>query len=197
MTLAYTLNLALTMLVFVPVYILLRWLYRKKRPTPAKQISREVLLALFAVFLAAFATQVFSPGAGFTPATLFSSFWHRLQTGTDINLIPFKSNWQFVTSNNWEHAFLNLAGNVLIFSPIGFFLPLLWQRWQRFYKVALCGLAFTCFIEFSQLFIARYTDVDDIILNVLGTMLGYGVYALLRHMFPSMATLASQKHIKS
>lgn len=77
-------------------------------------------------------------------------------------------------------VFLNLAGNVLIFSPIGFTIPMLEKRLNRGWLVVFLGLSFSIVIELTQTFlILRVFDVDDLILNTLGTLLGFLVYALL------------------
>ncbi|MDY0124742.1 MAG: VanZ family protein [Anaerolineaceae bacterium] len=77
-------------------------------------------------------------------------------------------------------VFLNLAGNVLIFSPFGVAIPLLEKRLNRGWLVVLLGLAISLVIELAQTFlIARVFDVDDLILNAAGTLIGFLMYALL------------------
>ena len=77
-------------------------------------------------------------------------------------------------------VFINLAGNVLLFSPLGFAIPLLEKRLNRILLAVLLGLAFSLVIELAQTFlIARVFDVDDLILNAMGTLIGFMVYALL------------------
>lgn len=77
-------------------------------------------------------------------------------------------------------VFINLAGNVLLFSPLGFAIPLLEKRLNRVWLAVLLGLAFSLVIELAQTFlIARVFDVDDLILNAMGTLIGFMVYALL------------------
>ena len=77
-------------------------------------------------------------------------------------------------------VFINLAGNVLIFAPLGMAIPLLERRLNRGWLVVLLGLAFSLVIELAQTFlILRVFDVDDLILNASGTLIGFLVYALL------------------
>ena len=77
-------------------------------------------------------------------------------------------------------VFLNLAGNILIFSPFGIAIPLLEKRLNRGWMVVLLGLAISLVIELAQTFlIARVFDVDDLVLNAVGTLIGFSVYALL------------------
>lgn len=68
--------------------------------------------------------------------------------------------------------------NILLFVPLGVFLPVMWSRDLFTVKrTVMFGLGLSFVIEVSQLFTFRLTDIDDIITNVLGTVLGY--YLLL------------------
>lgn len=64
-----------------------------------------------------------------------------------------------------------------MFMPLGFFVPLLWKISNRF--VILLGFSFSLLIETSQLFLNRQTDVDDLMLNTVGVILGLLLYKLL------------------
>jgi len=82
-------------------------------------------------------------------------------------------------------VFLNLAGNVLIFAPLGMVTPLLEKRLNQVWLVVLLGLIFSLVIELAQTFlIVRVFDVDDLLLNSTGTLLGFGTYALLNQFKP-------------
>lgn len=64
-----------------------------------------------------------------------------------------------------------------MFMPFGFLIPLLWNVSDK--KVIVIGFCSSLFIEFCQLFLARGTDVDDLILNTTGTILGLLLYKML------------------
>ncbi|EPY6470986.1 VanZ family protein [Clostridium sporogenes] len=78
----------------------------------------------------------------------------------------------------------NILGNILMFGPLGLLLPLLWKCFRKFSKTVLFGFLVSFAIEFSQLFLARGTDIDDLILNTIGTMLGYLAFVILCKLFP-------------
>ena len=100
-----------------------------------------------------------------------------------LQLIPFQEIWR-AFRGPWV-MFLMLA-NIGIFFPVGFFPALLWRGW-RWWKALLLGLLTSCTIECIQFFIGRSTDIDDVILNTTGAVLGFGLYALFRALFPRAA----------
>lgn len=72
------------------------------------------------------------------------------------------------------HAIANLAGNVILFLPLGIFLPMLFVRLRAFWRFALAALLAILAVEALQLFTGLGTlDVDDLILNLMGIALGY------------------------
>lgn len=66
--------------------------------------------------------------------------------------------------------------NVLLGMPLGVLLPLLWPRWDRFGPILGAGAVFSLGIELSQLCNLRATDVDDLLMNTLGTVLGWLIF---------------------
>lgn len=63
--------------------------------------------------------------------------------------------------------------NVLMFLPVGFLLPLLWDEYQGWKPVLGFCCFLTVFIEVAQVFTFRTTDIDDLITNLLGAGIGY------------------------
>lgn len=67
--------------------------------------------------------------------------------------------------------------NVLLFIPFGYLLPLIWRRADHWWKVMLIGLIASALIEALQLVLQRgFADVDDLINNTLGTLVGWCCY---------------------
>lgn len=93
-----------------------------------------------------------------------------------INIIPFSS------SGSIPVVFDNVF-NILMFVPFGFLLPLIWERFRRFWKVFLFGLGFSALIEIFQLFNYRTSDVDDLLMNTTGACVGYFIWALFAKIF--------------
>lgn len=96
----------------------------------------------------------------------------------NTNLIPIKNIMQH---DSPLKAWLNVIGNIAVFIPSGFLLPIVFPRLDRFWKVLLCGAGMSLCIELMQLpFFTRVTDIDDLIMNTLGCIIGYGIYAAVR-----------------
>lgn len=83
----------------------------------------------------------------------------------EINLIPFR-----------DGISLSMILNVVMFMPLGFLLPLLWKEYQSLVRTAIIGFCFSCGIEFCQLFNRRVSDVDDLLMNTLGAILGWLIW---------------------
>lgn len=86
-----------------------------------------------------------------------------------LNLTPFTH-----TVNRTERTL-----NVLLFMPLGLLLPLLWPGYRRLWPTLCVGSALSLLIEVSQLFNHRCTDINDLIMNSLGTLLGYVAFKAL------------------
>lgn len=72
---------------------------------------------------------------------------------------------------------LNLAGNVIGFMPFGALLPIFSRQMRRPWKITLLSFEISAIIEISQLVLqVGCFDVDDMILNTLGGLLGYLVF---------------------
>lgn len=69
--------------------------------------------------------------------------------------------------------------NVVLFAPLGLLVPLLSPKRLALWKIALLGFAVSLVIELSQLVNLRATDVDDLIMNTFGAIVGCVVYHCL------------------
>jgi len=72
------------------------------------------------------------------------------------------------------------AGNVLLFVPLGFLLPLVLPRLDRRWRVLTVGAGISLLVELAQLPMpgVRRADVNDLLMNVAGTALGWLLYTL-------------------
>lgn len=181
------------MLWFLPLYCVGRiiWLWMGKK---AKNIVREVVLAVFILFMFGLLNLTFQNGLESLRAGSPAHAWIRWKQRLGVNLIPFHTIRNYLKYGaSADTIWVNIAGNIVMFVPWGFGLPLLWRRYQAFVKVVLLSVGLPIFIEFCQLFIGRSVDIDDIILNFTGGMLGGLLYWLARKLFPRLGNLAACK----
>ena len=91
-----------------------------------------------------------------------------------INLVPFVHMTDYAIK---REAVLNFAGNVTMFIPIGIVYPIVYKELNTHWKVIAAGVGFSLCIEILQLpFFDRVTDIDDLIMNSFGYVIGYGIY---------------------
>lgn len=95
-----------------------------------------------------------------------------------INLVPVVNLWDYPDK---REAILNFVGNTAMFVPLGIVWPLVFRQLNGHWKVIAAGVGFSLLIEILQLpFADRVSDVDDLLLNSVGFLLGYGVYLLVK-----------------
>lgn len=97
-----------------------------------------------------------------------------------VNLRPFHTIAGFLETLSTKegylarHAFVNLAGNVAMFVPLGVFLPLLMRKLRRFWRFLLvCALTIALVETAQALLLVGSADVDDLILNLCGVSIGF------------------------
>ena len=98
------------------------------------------------------------------------------------NLTLFKEIrrfWERRGVLGWRVSALNLIGNIAAFIPFGAILPVLNRKMRSFWRITLSGLLVSLCVEAIQL-ITRVGsfDVDDILLNTMGVVVGYGIFAV-------------------
>ena len=111
------------------------------------------------------------------------------KTGTIVrrmNTHPFheiKRFWDMRYTYGWKTTLMNLGGNILIFAPFGFLIPMSSKNkvTRNFFVVTLLAIMFSGAIEVVQIITkVGAFDIDDIILNTAGAILGYIVYAIAK-----------------
>ena len=100
-----------------------------------------------------------------------------------VNLVLFKTikHYIYLIKNKiyLKYAYSNLIGNIILFYPFGLLISFKIKRY-KFIKIIVISLLFSSFIELFQFFLKRISDIDDIVLNVMGSILGYLTYLLFK-----------------
>lgn len=123
----------------------------------------RVLVLITGIYLATLFALTISPGSPLSPP----------QLDHGVNLTPFKV-WETIQS-----CPLNFWGNIALFIPFGFLLVLLFNQCQKFHVTVILGAGLSFLIELIQFFGIRNADIDDILLNTAGTIIGYLIGKLM------------------
>lgn len=104
----------------------------------------------------------------------------------NINIIPFRTISEYLfTDRNADfeiikHAFVNLAGNIVMFIPLGFFLAYTESSDKAFRAIIIKTILIITTIEIIQLFsLTGSFDIDDLILNTIGSLTGYIIHRII------------------
>ena len=107
------------------------------------------------------------------------------------NFVPFRTIGLYMRGGGgWLIAGINLAGNIGLLVPVGFLLPFVFpvMGWK---KVLVCAVASGLMIEGLQVLLhVGIFDIDDVILNALGVLLGYGLQNIFVRLFHTTTSRA-------
>ncbi|MCI6018522.1 MAG: VanZ family protein [Clostridiales bacterium] len=115
----------------------------------------------------------------------FSETYGRTQisSGYHYNFVPFKEIRRFLEYREvigFKAVLLNLFGNVFVFSPFGFIVPVISRKSRVVMKMLILTFMLSFCIETIQLLCRVGSfDVDDLLLNTLGGLIGYAVFKIL------------------
>lgn len=145
-----------TLVIFLTIIILLR-VFTILNTSKKFMLHEELLLLLFITYIL---------------------FLFELVTSRDVymngtNLVPFREMFRYpVGSENFNRQ---VIGNILLFMPFGFFATY-YTKIKKISSISFMSILVSLTIEVVQKYIGRSFDVDDIILNVVGGILGFLVY---------------------
>ena len=132
--------------VLIPLFVILY-------VTAFKQnLTKSCMYCLFCLYLSAVFSLVGIPNVLYVRPEL------------NLNLIPFLG-----IIDDLKNSLLN----ILLFIPLGFLLPLLWEPYRKISRTIFFGLIFSMTIELLQMLTFRATDVNDLITNTSGALIGF------------------------
>lgn len=158
------------------LWILTRFIvYLRSKQFIWKREAMLILVYICLIVVARFTLHPFSAVNGKVQPLVFDA----------ANAFPFRVNWVPIVHlfdyPEKREALLNLIGNTAMFVPIGIIWPIVYNKLDTHIKVIAAGVGLSLSIELIQLpFYDRVTDIDDLILNSLGFIAGYGIWLLCR-----------------
>lgn len=95
--------------------------------------------------------------------------------GGGVNIIPFQEISRYSISS--ELFLMNVIGNIVLFIPFGFIINTYFKT-KKVWTILISALIVSTTIEFVQKQIGRSFDIDDILLNTIGCIIGFLIYKL-------------------
>jgi glycopeptide antibiotics resistance protein len=163
----------------------------RKRLRERTAAGRELLLTLLFLYLVFLAALTVVP----IPMSRF-----RAHGTNDLNLVPVLNSLKCFSPgvvgrrNVLLFCLQNMAGNVLLFLPLGILLPSVSAKFDSLARVLAVAFALSAFVEAVQ-FMSRLigtfrtVDVDDVLLNTLGAAVGFFLFTAGRRTFGARARL--------
>lgn len=168
------------MILFITcLWVLVRCLnWRQNRKISVKRELELILVYICLIVVARFTFFPFSKVNGQVQPLVFDA---SRAFPPRVNLVPIVYLFDYEIR---REALINFIGNTAMFIPIGIIWPSVFRKLDTPARVITAGVCFSLFIEILQLpFYDRVTDVDDLLLNSLGYLLGYGTLRLASSIF--------------
>ena len=163
-------------IVYFLIYLIFRTIYnffgRKKSITFKRELIFDFLVFyfLFILFFTVFRKS-------YWPWQIRFDFHRSLK---DINWIPFVQTLKMTNGITKVALVYNFLGNILLFIPIGFLMCSIRKTPHHKILTFFSGFFLSVSIEAAQfIFHSGQSDIDDIIFNTVGILLGLGIYHLL------------------
>lgn len=164
-------------IISIPIYIIFLIVFISQK----LNIKKIILYSCFYFYIISLIAVTMFP----IPIQWLKEIW--IYWWNDNNFIPFLSIFDILSNDNLDITIKikQVIGNIIIFIPMWFFIPFIWKNKNYFKKALLIGILSTFSIELLQYIISlilwfsyKITDIDDIILNTLGFIIGFILYNL-------------------
>ncbi len=110
----------------------------------------------------------------------------KLNVTSGINLIPFKEIFRYTLFS--DLFMLNIIGNMVLFAPLGYFTGY-YLKTRKTSIVLLVSGIISFAGELMQRYVGRTFDIDDIILNVAGAVIGFLIYRCLYNLYRKLPNM--------
>lgn len=150
-TLSKIIDIVSAFIILIPIMIILQFTILKEA-----ELKRKFIIIIFILYLIGVYLVVGIPNI------------NNITFDFSINIIPILD-----IVNSPINYMRNTILNIILFIPLGFMSPIIWKNYRSIKKVVLLGLGMSLIIEVLQIFTYRLTDIDDLITNTLGALIGY------------------------
>jgi glycopeptide antibiotics resistance protein len=160
------------MAIAMPIIIIYRYYQIMKSKQKAK-LLHEIGVIVFLIFIIGLLSQTVIPSVYINNGSI--EFVNGNFQAVNLEFFRvFRETYNAIKYLDlWQPFLINFMGNIFMFMPIGFFLPLLWKKFEHILLTVGVGFLLSLSIELLQLTQLRSSDVDDLWLNTLGALIGF------------------------
>ena len=163
-----------TVVIVVVISSIMRLAYFIKNDRKSFRLYEELFNLMFIVYL----------------LVLFQLVTSQDLIGGGTNLTPFKEIFRYELMSS---AFIKqVLGNIVLFVPLGYFVSY-YCKIKGIVGITIVSLLSSVTIEIVQHFIGRSVDIDDVILNVIGGIIGFLLYKLLKSINEKLPNFMKKK----
>lgn len=173
-TLSKIIDIVSAFIILIPIMIILQFTILKEA-----ELKRKFIIIIFILYLIGVYLVVGIPNI------------NNITFDFSINIIPILD-----IVNSPINYMRNTILNIILFIPLGFMSPIIWKNYRSIKKVVLLGLGMSLIIEVLQIFTYRLTDIDDLITNTLGALIGYLLSVFINKMMSGKVYLLDNRQDK-
>ncbi|MHB1418381.1 MAG: VanZ family protein [Bacillota bacterium] len=159
-------------------------------PSPAqKKLLRMITIIAFGlyIFVLLYLTVLQRLYRGIETGLLLENYkidWS-LYIRYSVNIIPFKTIHGYLfNSPSVQVTLTNIAGNVIAFIPLGFLAPIVYKQIKSCRSIIIIIASTSVALEFTQFLLkVGSADIDDVILNLAGGLIGYFIFNVAKSIF--------------
>lgn len=166
------LDVIISSIFIIPIGIIVQQVFFRQRI-----LKKKLVYILFSLYLVAIFSAVGIPDI------------RSLTVDLSFNFIPIID-----IMSSPGHYIINEMLNIIMFIPLGFFLPIIWnEEFNSLKRTTIFSFGLSCIIEILQIFTFRLTDIDDLITNTIGAIIGYYIALYIIKKIPLNISSSKEK----
>lgn len=177
-------------IISIIIYCIARLIFIRRNNTKTN-IRKEITMFIFMNYSFVFFIQTLLPNINYQYTGFFQFTDWNISINSDIsevNLVPFRTIYEYLFRtnthvDNWSYvAFYNIIGSIVLYVPLGLLLPIIRSKFRSISIIGI-GAILAIVTETMQYFIGRSSDIDDVILAIIGVSIGLLLYRTLIILF--------------